>query len=1237
LKPEEKNQKETIKKHIQQFQTGDFMTNAESLFTTLGYASDRRVKIDKDYLCKKGLNKDKALFSDWLEAGLLYQVTGEDLSEQGSFFQNQFEAQRIQSYLFYAIELADKEYPRGALAQITRTVNKLFPMPVFILFKYGNRLTFSIIDRRQHKCDESKDVLEKVTLIKDISIINPHRAHIEILYDLSYPELLTNFRFSNFEGLHKAWQKTLDTKELNKKFYRELSAWYFYAKQNVLFPDDVEKDADKRNSINLIRLITRLIFVWFVKEKGLVPEELFDEDFLRVILNYSDKTGSTYYKAILQNLFFATLNLEMNKDKPDSRKFVEREDGFHSDQHLQAAYRYVRFFKEPDKALTLFENIPFLNGGLFENLDFEITKDGKREIRRIDCFSDHPQNETRLKVPDELFFSDLQKVDLSAVYEDNKKRSEEFRGIINIFKRYKFTIEENTPIEEEVALDPELLGKVFENLLASYVPETHTTARKATGSFYTPREIVNYMVDESLVAYLETQLKNQVPEFKDMEGLGELIRDTLSYTEKAHPFTRKNEVDALINAIDNCKILDPACGSGAFPMGILHKLVYLLHKLDPQNEKWMQRQIERVQSAIREAEKVEDTAIRDHLLHDLETNIESIEDAFLNNELDYGRKLYLIENCIYGVDIQPIAIQIAKLRFFISLVIDQKVDPSKPNLNIRALPNLETKFVAANTLIGLEKPKQISLRNIEINRLEKVLKEVRKNHFSARSRKEKIRLRHLDEKLRNQIATLLIADGWYDKSARQLANWNPYDQNASATFFDPEWMFGIIKGFDIVIGNPPYIKEYTYREAFDGLRKSPYYLGKMDIWYFFACKGIDLLVKESGILTFIAQNNWTTSYGASKMREKVIRDTQIKQMLDFGSYMIFESSDIQTMVMIFKADTKINDYEFDYRRLEGNNLNYNDVLDLLRCTQKSKTIYLKPSIQRSKFIDKPLTFSNTKIDSILNKISEQSNFKLTENEVAQGIVMPQDYVIKSHLKKLPNLTLGHGIFILTNEEKDTIQFTQKELELIKPTYTTKELGRYYADRNNSGWVIYTESKFNNPENIKPYPNIKRHLDKFQKVITSDNRPYGLHRARDERFFKGEKIVAVRKCAEPTFTYTDFDCYVSATFYVIKTKKVNLKYLTALLNSRLIAFWLRHRGKMQGNNYQIDKEPLLSIPIRKISDDRQNKIISLIDSILVAKRENPQADTSALEQEIDRLVYELYGLTEEEIAVVEGKV
>jgi adenine-specific DNA-methyltransferase len=622
--------------------------------------------------------------------------------------------------------------------------------------------------------------------------------------------------------------------------------------------------------------------------------------------------------------------------------------------------------------------------------------------------------------------------------------------------------------------------------------------------------------------------------------------------------------------------------------------------------------------------------------------LKEINEAFDEsiNYPDYARKLYLIENCIYGVDIQPIAIQISKLRFFISLVIDQKVDKTKENLGIRPLPNLETKFVAANTLIGLERPKQLPLRNREIERKEKELKDIRHKYFTAKTRADKLNLQERDREIRKEIAQLLINDGWGERVAHKIASFDLFDQNSSADWFDPEWMFGVVEGFDIVIGNPPYIKEYTNRKAFDGLRDSPYYQGKMDIWYLFACKGIDLL-KGKGILTFIAQNNWVTNYGASKMRNKVVEECKILQLLDFGPYFIFGSSDIQTMIMIFQKSSEPNEYSFDLRRIIGKKPVFKDVIDLLNKSPNPNNEYLNPIINRNKYLNKPLTFSKTDIETILNKIEENGRERLYENEITNGIHSHHDKVSKDMLKKLgQGFKVGDGIFVLSDDEKNNIPFTEKELELIKPYYTSKELKKYYGNRKNSEWIIYTDSRFKDPEAIKPYPNIKKHLDKFQKVITSDNKPYGLHRARDERFFKGEKIIALRKCIEPTFTYTDFDCYVSAAFYVIKTNRFNMKYLTGLLNSKLIAFWLKHRGKMQGDIYQIDKEPLLNIPIPPLTPQTQpiaNQIITLVDQILPAKNQNPEADTSQLEKEIDQLVYKLYGLTEEEIKIIEGNI
>jgi adenine-specific DNA-methyltransferase len=667
-------------------------------------------------------------------------------------------------------------------------------------------------------------------------------------------------------------------------------------------------------------------------------------------------------------------------------------------------------------------------------------------------------------------------------------------------------------------------------------------------------------------------------------------------------------------------------------MGILHKLVYILQKIDPDNKQWYELQYQKALKASQEVFKEKDKSEREAMLKEIN---EAFDESI--NYPDYARKLYLIENCIYGVDIQPIAIQISKLRFFISLVLDQKVDRTKENFGIRALPNLETKFVAANTLIGLEKPEHIFYTD-EIKKLEEEIKKVRHKYFTAKTRTEKLRLQQKDKKLREELRGKLKSIGFSTESSQKIVSFDLFDQNASADWFDPEWMFGVVEGFDIVIGNPPYIKEYTNRKAFDGLRDSPYYQGKMDIWYFFACKGIDLL-KDKGILTFIAQNNWGTNYGASKMRNKVVKECKILQLLDFGPYFIFGSSDIQTMIMIFQKSSKPNEYSFDLRRIIGKKPVYKDVTDLLNKIPNPNNEYLNPIINRNKYLNKPLTFSKTDIETILNKVEENGRERLYENEITNGIHSHHDKVSKDMLKKLgQSFKVGDGIFVLSNEEKNNIPFTEKELELIKPYYTSNELKKYYGNRKNSEWLIYTDSRFKNLAAIKPYPNIKKHLDKFQTVITSDNKPYGLHRARDERFFKGEKIIALRKCVELTFTYTDFDCYVSAAFYVIKTNRFNLKYLTGILNSKLITFWLKHRGKLQGSNFQIDKEPLLNLPLPPLTPQNQpiaNQIITLVDQILSAKKQNPEADTSQLEIKIDQLVYKLYNLTEDEIEIIEG--
>ena len=479
-----------------------------------------------------------------------------------------------------AVKLEKNVYSKTELVNISKGINKLLNSPAFILFSYDDKITLSVTDRRLNKNNEDKDVLEKTTLIKDIDRTNVHRAHLDILSKLEFENLGNKQNFSYF---HNELKKVLNTKELNKKFYKEISNWYFWANETVKFPTDlVDKDGkqisqEKSNSENTIRFITRMIFVWFLKEKNLIQENIFDKDYIyeNIIKEGADKTGSTYYKAILQNLFFGTLNTEMNKDIEGNRTFISHMGNKSEEYGIHTYYRYKRFLQNEDESLiiNLFKDIPFLNGGLFECLDN--TTNRKKDEVRVDMFSDNPKNEDKLVFPDELLFGKEKDYDLNKVYFTSKKNYK-VRGLFEILNDYKFTVEENTPLEEDVALDPELLGEIFENLLASYNEETSTTARKQTGSFYTPREIVNYMVDSSVKEYLKTNLS-----FVTDEKLNSLF----TIDNPINEFD-SNETKELVKALDKIKILDPACGSGAFPMGILNRLVKLLEVLDSENLFW---------------------------------------------------------------------------------------------------------------------------------------------------------------------------------------------------------------------------------------------------------------------------------------------------------------------------------------------------------------------------------------------------------------------------------------------------------------------------------------------------------------------------------------------------------------------------------------------------------------------------------------------------------------------------
>jgi tRNA1(Val) A37 N6-methylase TrmN6 len=989
-------------------------------------------------------------------------------------------------------------------------------------------------------------------------------------------------------------KEAFSVEKLNKDFYNELSNWYFWALQNVKFPDDFEKDEEVRNATSVIRLITRLIFVWFLKKKKLIPEELFNEREIKQLLNFTDKTGSTYYKAILQNLFFATLNTEMGCDK---RKFVNRQYG------VQGFYRYERFFNNKERFLQLTHNIPFLNGGLFENLDKNVGEDGEK---RIDCFSNKITNETRLSVPDYLFFSGTEHADLSRSYPDNNHGNVKIRGLIQLLKSYNFTIEENTPFEIEVALDPELLGKVFENLLASYNPETKTTARKQTGSFYTPREIVNYMVDESIIAFLKNQLlevnsavialgKSQIEMFGNETRKGQLtfeqkinesrwidkepeldgnLRLLLDFNTEKNPFDEKDTV-LIMKAIDTCTILDPACGSGAFPMGILQKLVLILQKLDKNNEYWRKIQeerakaenqalIKRIQKDKEYAEHISFDDIRKKLLKELDERLDEIRNSFdINiNEPDYARKLYLVENCIYGVDIQPIAVQIAKLRFFISLIIDQKIDDSKKNRGILTLPNLETKFVAANTLIGLSRV--IKAKPISVYSLEDNLKDVRHRHFSARTPETKKKYREQDTQLREQISTELKKVGFPPTDADQIAHWNPYDQNTSATFFDAEWMFGIIKGFDIIIGNPPYVRPHKLEPDFKKVLWANYktFEKKADLYVCFIENSLKSL-QTNGILCFIVSNGCLRLDSFEKLRDYILKTSKIISIVDFDKD-VFESATVKTCILgLFKKSTTEN---------------------LIR------TAVLSSSSQIN-FTDFRL-LEQQKFHSNYKKIFDLSSDKNNE-------LIKQKLINCSNTLEL-NFEISFGL-----KTGDDEKFISKESH-----------GDNYK-------------KLLRGENIDKYKiGFKGEFVHFDPIEMRKNkqtaRPGSVER------FEQPKLLIRDTGGGLRGTYDEDNYYVKDVLIIAHStkSKIILKKLIAIINSVLMSFYY----DTSFPTLHVQRNELASLPIHKsiLNNNSCIEIVTLVDQILEAKKIDQHTNTFQWEAEIDARVFQLYGLTEEEI-------
>lgn len=1029
-------------------------------------------------------------------------------------------------------------------------------------------------------------------------------------------------------------EEQFNVEKVTKRFFEQYKEKFLNLKDYLDGNEDFQTEAircDFDSAEFAKKLMGQIVFLYFLQKKGwlgvqLIPNELSKEDFNILINSYSNDI-------ISQNLlkqFFCEYNEkfvvdsskfrfnELNEDiinltnifkntkynmpwGTGDKKFIRtifnkaiEENKNFFDDYLEAFFYTGLNKPRENQFFPLFNcKIPFLNGGLFEELN------------------NYRWSSAHFNIPNELF---------------SNTNSD---GILDFLDLYNFTIDEEEPLEKEVAVDPEMLGKIFENLL-------EINDRKSKGAFYTPREIVYYMCQETLANYLVNKVNVNYDEMITFIKYGDIISqyDWDLFNNNKYEFQiGKSLYENIINldeALISVKIADPAVGSGAFPLGMVTEIVKLR------------------------------TNIQTYFLIQNDLKIINIDDYYNTEHLisdPYQLKLQTIENSIYAVDIESSAVDIAKLRLWLSLIVDYP-NTEEP----RPLPNLDYKIMQGDSLLdeyeGVQlfsdrilnnflkkyrrnsEEKEIKGISIQFNLLnqqedlDKQMKQLiayQTELFKTSDSNRKKQLKRAVEDIQLGIIGISLENNRHYQTVKKLM-----EKNQKPWFIWKLEFFDVFKdngGFDIVIGNPPYIGEEGNKELFQNICTSSfgkkYYNGKMDFWYFFTSKGLELL-KENGTLSFIAPNNWMTTAGGKKMRKDISENATIKRFINFNNTMVFETASQQTMIFLLEKNNNIKSYKIKYKEIGNVNLNSDELSNFLNTDNIGNTWYSN-YVRNNQEDGSNVYFLNDYIGNILDKIKSKGDIFLFDSEMTNGIHPHHAEVTKKMLEVMPDANVGDGIFILNREEIAHLNLNEDEKKLLKPYFDSNNIGRYYFNDNNSSYIIYTDSKYKDPLSMNNYPNLKRHLDKYSKLITSDNKPYGLHRARKQEFFEGKKIVSLRKCKVPTFSYIDGESYVTAEWYIIKTNRVNNKYLTCLLNSELIKFWLLKMGKMQGFNFQVDKEPLTRIPIRIPDNDSLSMICSYYDSIegnMIDKEVDHE-----YEKNVDTLIYKLYDLSDEEITTI----
>ncbi|HAA1578113.1 TPA_asm: class I SAM-dependent DNA methyltransferase [Campylobacter jejuni] len=666
--------------------------------------------------------------------------------------------------------------------------------------------------------------------------------------------------------------------------------------------------------------------------------------------------------------------------------------------------------------------------------------------------------------------------------------------------------EQSEILSQKELISSSVLGNVFEKLNGY-----------KEGSFYTPSFITSYMCKESITKVVLDKFNAQFD--LDAKNISELRKSL-----------RKEDKKAQKELLNSIKICDPAVGSGHFLVSALNVMLSIYDELNLFDEEFYLE----VQN-----DEILITNHKGEFIKYKRPKTPKDKAHLIQQELFHTKK-DIIENNLFGVDINPNSCEITKLRLWIELLkhsFYQSFDDGNYH-DLKTLPNIDINIKCGNSLVSyFETGKSLShYPNIKerINKYKRIVKDYKEGFYTDKS--------HINQEIKNlkiSFKNFCFADkfkkemkGFNDKCEKYSKKYGNFlainDENlkffvsANLTLFDfdekeatkefanlkkeydnifnlesnhPfEWRFefpeildddGNFKGFDLIIGNPPYIKEAENKELFANTKKLRTYQGKMDIWYHFVGRGFDML-KNNGYLAFIATNNWITNSGAKKLRNIVLEESQILSLVDFSSFMVFDSASIQTMIMSFQKIKPPKNYEFHFAKITTQTPIYEDALSLLKNEKTQNNEILKINLTPKKFIDKTLNFTKSDYEELFNKIQKYGKFYLEEREVAQGIVYPQENINKKSLEILGNnFYLGQGIQKLTNEEVENLNLLKNEKILLKPIFESDNIQKYFVKRYNYFWVIYTNSSFKNPNSMDNYPNLKKHLDKFKKVITSE--------------------------------------------------------------------------------------------------------------------------------------------------------